>query len=81
MAKENAYYRSLPRLTPYSVIMLVIFAMATLLIVYLALWRAPWNAEDAWRLPVALDSQFEPILTTDEETGQSDEPALDVEDF
>jgi hypothetical protein len=81
MAEENAYYRSLPRLTPYSVIMLVIFVLAGLLTVYLALWRAPWDAENNWRLPVAFESRFQPISTTDDDEGQLDESTLPVEDF
>jgi hypothetical protein len=59
---HNTYYKRQPRLTPYSVSMLMIFVAATLLIVYIALERAPWNAENDVSAPLALEAQVEDEL-------------------
>ncbi len=63
MVDHNTYYKKQPRLTPYSVSMLVIFVAATLLIVYIALERSPWSSEADLALPLALDTQVEDELT------------------
>ena len=63
MVDHNTYYKKQPRLTPYSVSMLMIFVAATLLMVYIALDRAPWNAETDISLPLALDTQLDNGLT------------------
>lgn len=63
MVDHNTYYKKDPRLTPYSVSMLLIFVAATLLIVYIALERAPWNAESDFPPPLALDAQVGDELT------------------
>jgi len=62
MVDDSTYYKRQPRLTPYSESMLMIFVAATLLIVYIALERAPWNAENDVSPPLALEAQAEDEL-------------------
>ena len=64
MVDHNTYYKRQPRLTPYSASMLMVFVAATLLIVYIALERAPWNAENDVSPPLALEAQAEDELNT-----------------
>jgi len=68
MVDHDTYYKTQPRLTPYSVSMLMIFVAATLLMVYIALERAPWNTETDISPPLALETQVE---------GASTAPALE----
>lgn len=58
MVDHDTYYKRQPRLTPYSVSMLMIFIAAGLLMVYIALERAPWNADNSFSLPLTLETQL-----------------------
>ena len=63
MVDHDTYYKTQPRLTPYSVSLLMIFIAATVLIVYIALDRAPWNDESDIPLPLAAETQVEGAST------------------